>query len=255
MSRKPVLWVSAALTLTLTLGAFNLAKCRADEFDDKLKQFQKQRAGEAVALQAEVKDALTKAPALAHSSPAKAEKLLRPLLTRLLDDTQLPQEERLAFLRQLKGQLDGFQELVAEEPQKQVAHEQPQPAPATLGETKSGHASDWAAKPATSADSPSKTAKSAQPKGQGLGNVTLGPITPVVSADRRFVRVGISGTFFFPNVNNSYVPIQTAIPTILYNGPPTGVSIGAPVNIFRVWVRQPQANPISIQSGGILIFP
>ncbi|HYT95447.1 MAG TPA: hypothetical protein VEL76_42400, partial [Gemmataceae bacterium] len=100
-------------------------------------------------LQAEVKDALTKAPALAHSSPAKAEKLLRPLLTRLLDDTQLPQEERLAFLRQLKGQLDGFKELAAAKADEDTVASAPHSARTPTGST--------------------KTEKKPRPTGQGAG--------------------------------------------------------------------------------------
>jgi hypothetical protein len=250
MSRKPVLWVSLALTLILApLGG---SKCRGDEFDDKLKHFQKQRAGEALALKGEVVAALSKADALTHDSPAKAEKLLRPLLARLLDDSQLPREERLALVRQLKGQLDNLKELIAEENRKEVAHGEAEIEHALEGSAKSASSPAWYTRTASPPAWPTKTRR---PTGQGLGGVTLGPITPVVSADRRYVRLNVSGTFVFPNINNSYAPIQTAIPTILYSGAPNGVTIGQPVNIFQIWVRQPQVNPISIQSGGILIFP
>src|SRR2546423_4912285 len=88
MSRKPVLGIQ--LTLILMLGALAPAKCRGDEFDDKLKQFQKQREGEASALKLEVFAALDQAEALAHAAPARSEKLLRPPLQRLFDDAKLP---------------------------------------------------------------------------------------------------------------------------------------------------------------------
>jgi hypothetical protein len=253
MSRKPVLWVAVAFTLILV--PWGGPKCRGDEFDDKLKHFQKQRAGEALELKREVADALTRAHTLALTSPAKAEKALRASLARLLDDSQLPRQERMDLIRQVKDRLQGLEALAAAEYHKEVAHGESEHGNWDEGYAKPTSSPEWAAKLASSPSWPAKTSKAMRPSGQGLGNVSLGPITPVVSADRRFVRVAISGTFFFPNVNNSYVPIQTAIPTILYNGPPTGVSIGNPTNIFQVWVRQPQANPISIQSGGILIFP
>jgi hypothetical protein len=150
------LWGSLVLTLILTpLGG---SKCRGDEFDDKLKHFQKQRASEALALKGEVVAALSKAHALAHDSPAKAEKLLRPLLARLLDDSQLPREERLALVRQLKGRLEDLQELAAEKAPKE-ADSVAQAAHAPTGYAKPGISYAW----------PPTADKKARPTGQGAG--------------------------------------------------------------------------------------
>jgi hypothetical protein len=118
-------------------------------------------------------------------------------------------------------------------------------APSEWPTKKSARPRDWS-------DLPERATRG---KGQLLGGAIISPLTPVVSADRRFVRLNVSGTFFFPNINNSYAPIQAAIPDIFYTGAPFGVTFGQPRRIFQVWVLQPQVNPISIQSGGLLIFP
>ena len=73
MSRKPVLWGSVALTLLLAA-----ATGRADEFDAKLKQFQQQRTGEALALKAAVLEVMagaTVVPAAGLEAHARTRRL------------------------------------------------------------------------------------------------------------------------------------------------------------------------------------
>jgi hypothetical protein len=253
MSRKPFPWFAA--TVALALAPVGAAICRGDEFDNKLNQFQKQRAGEALALKRDVTEALSQADTLAAASPAKAQTLLRGSLSRLLDDSQLAQVERLALVRQVKNRLQRIEVQIAEAAAAAAAQAEALAASAADGHAMSALSPDWAIRPERERAMFDKPERPTRGNGQLLGGAIMAPLTPVVSADRRYVRLNVSGVFFFPNINNSYAPIQSAIPNVFYTGAPFGVTFGQPRNIFQVWVRQPQFTPISIQSGGLLIFP
>lgn len=252
MSRTPYPWF--AVTLAVVLAPVGAPQGRGDEFDDKLNQFQQQRAGEALGLKREVAEALGKAGALGAASPARAQALLRTSLRRLLDDAQLPQAERLTLVRQVKDRLQRVAAQLAEEAAAVAIAEAPSTSAAD-GHTRHAPPPEWPTKTVRERDGFEQPERPARGNGQLLGGASIAPLTPVVSANRRFVRLNVSGTFFFPNVNNSYAPIQSAIPNIFYTGAPFGVTFGQPRNVFQVWVRQPQLTPISIQSGGLLIFP
>jgi len=68
-----------------------------------------------------------------------------------------------------------------------------------------------------------------------------------VTPDRRFVRIGISGTFSMLTPTGPLVPVQIPVPTFLY-GPGLSVTAGRPEKIFQMFFPSPRGTVIQINS-------
>jgi type II secretory pathway component GspD/PulD (secretin) len=76
-------------------------------------------------------------------------------------------------------------------------------------------------------------------------NVTL-RVTPVISADRRFVRLNLQPTMTnLASATVPLIPVQIPVPTILF-GPGAASTTGPPENIFQMFFQQPTFDTISL---------
>jgi hypothetical protein len=206
---------------------------RADEFENRLlKQYKKQRVGEAQKLKREVAEALAQADAQ-HSASPKTVKALQSGLARLREDDQLPGVERAALIRQVQERLLALAPPPAEKAPPQATEKASQIARPTLRHSwrdedprpvsrPREYAKSYERPPASWPREQARSSWAPQGPTQDMGAgapLSLG-VTPVVSADRRFVRVNISGTFNFFQPG-PWTVIQIPVPTLLYgsNGP------------------------------------
>jgi hypothetical protein len=142
----------------------------ADDFEAALlRKFTKQNQDSVAQVKSEVEKKLAKAIVLGQAEPEKAYLLLRETQCLLDEADTLPRAERDVLMRKLD---DGFRDAKARLDSK-------------------------------------RQQTAATPTGEVAGPVLLGPITgtyrtqsqatvtPIVSADRRWVRISFSGSFFF----------------------------------------------------------
>jgi hypothetical protein len=226
MSRKPSLWVAGALALVA--ASLGVRASRADEFDDRLlEQHQKRSADEALELKRAVADALAKVDAEHDASPETV-KALRTSLARLREDSQLPRAERATLIRQVQERLRGLTAVAVQE-DRHAAESPPPAARSTRQQAERDEAPPLVSRPVGQAPSP----RMAQPTGPdlGVGSPLQLTVTPVVSADRRFVRLNISGTFNF-FTPGPWRPIQVAVPTLLYGS--RGPVATQPIKIVQI---------------------
>ncbi|MCI0461346.1 MAG: hypothetical protein L0Z62_30730 [Gemmataceae bacterium] len=226
MSRKQLLIVGALLLLLIPRGA---QTCRGDFEDKLLDRFRQEKEAAAQDLKREVADVLARASSTAPGNPEEVIGQLRKILTRLRDDYLLPRADRDALLRQVQERLRALEPVVPAKDEKEApARERPAPTP-------------------------KRKRQPAEEPGRGLQAFGAVPraanlqVTPVVSGDRRFVRVRVAGTFTVPNFNAPLVPIQIPVPTLLY-GPGGSVIAGQRVNIFQVFVQRPTVTTININT-------
>lgn len=94
----------------------------------------------------------------------------------------------------------------------------------------------------------------------GFGNLFFSPtqtplplgvtmtVTPVVSADRRFVRLNMSPTLTnLSSTNVPLIPVQIPIPTFVF-GPGVGGTAGPPEHIFQMFFQQPTVTTIAVDT-------
>jgi hypothetical protein len=197
-----------------------------------LQKFKKQNEAAVEKLKADVNANLIEAQS-ANRDVDKSLSLLTGNLIQLQDDTNLSKEERSKLLRAVQDRVDALRAFIAAEKKRQDALK-PKVQIVRKEDGKPG-GKTMVLGPG---DLPSEQANLKvgqifqQPVPVGG---QLGPITPVVSADRMSVRVGINGTFFAPRFN--YVPFQFAIPTTYY-GPGKGFTVGQPEKVFQVFLPQ-----------------
>ena len=67
-------------------------------------------------------------------------------------------------------------------------------------------------------------------------------VTPVASPDRRWVRIGVSGSFNFVQPG-PFVPVFTPVPTIL-QGPGRGLTVAPPFGLLRSQAAYAAAAPV-----------
>lgn len=191
------------------LAVILVPSARADFELQMLQKFAEQNQDAAARLRRDAADLLARA----QSSQSEPDKLIQPLrgmLTRLHDDSSLPQAERQAFIRQAELRLRELKEAT----KRQEAS-----------------ASEASAAPVAPV---APQAQFGQAFGQAAGTTAI-QLTPIVAPNRRFVRIGINGIFTVPNLNVPLVPIQAFVPTRLY-GPGRNITVGPPGKIFQMAV-------------------
>jgi type II/III secretion system protein len=241
--------ISAALFGLLLLTAPALGQ------NHLLKKFKQQNESAVEKLKIDVITNLAHAQSPSRNVDKSLEALSKNLIE-LQEDALLPKEERARLLQSVQGRLDELRSVVAAErkrqealkPKVQIARPDDNQPAGKMGFIGPG-------------DLPSQQGnlKVGQVFGQQPVPVggQLGPITPAVSADRMFVRVGINGTFFAPRFN--YVPFQFAIPSVYY-GPGKGFTIGQPEKVFQVFLPQVAAmtvlglnTTVNVPDGGAVV--
>jgi hypothetical protein len=198
--RSFVRWAAcAALSLVVPVWAH----ARDDFEKDLLQKFQKQNQKDAIQVKADVEKLLAEALAVSPLQPEKALMLLWQCRELLDMAGKLPRAEREALARQVD---DGFRDARARVESKQEAARAAEPKPSQGQVISPGVAFV-----------PNIV--------QVPVNLTLGPITPVVSADRRWVRIGISGRFTFLS---GVRPTPVQVPVQGFVQGPAGTSIPVP---------------------------
>jgi hypothetical protein len=225
MSRKHALSVSVLLLILAPPGT---QTCRGDFEDKLLDRFRQEKEAAVQDLRREVAEILARASSTAPADPAEVMGQLRKSLTRLRDDYLLPRADRDVLLRQVQERLQALEPVSAKQEKETPARERPAPAPKRE-------------RPPSEEPGRGLQAFGAVPQGANL------QVTPVVSADRRFVRVRVAGRFTVPNFNTLLVPIQIPVPTLLY-GPGGSVIAGQRVNIFQTFVQRPSLTTININT-------
>jgi hypothetical protein len=245
MSCKNLSWFACGTLFALVL--FPSDRCRADFEDQLLQKFKSQNNQAADKLKQEVQEALGRATSLHGQDPFKLLDLLRKKLVQLQEDAHLPRAEKAPLMQKLTERLDELRDVVAEIRRKEEAAK----PKVVVKKSEPGDSDDGPFVPAR----PGKFGVS--PFVPVPINQTLGPITPVVSSDRRFVRIGISGTFSMA-LPGPIIPIHVPVPTILL-GPGRGVTIGPPEGVFRSFRMQPtfeslQLNTtVNVPDGGTVV--
>jgi len=155
----------------------------------------------------EVDSALVRAATLQTSDPKTASALLRAALDAMDKEPAAPGEDRVTLRRRLHDALAPLESAVAQREGEEEKRKL-----------------DWARsemRKAQEKSAPGNTSVS-PPFFAPLPNIASLQVTPVVSADRRYVRIGVSGGFAIPRVNYTAVPVVT--PTVL-QGPGRGVTV------------------------------
>ncbi len=244
MSGKSLLGIAAALVLV----PFIQEKSRADFEAKLLRKFQQQNQAAADKLKQEVADTLARAESPA-TDPDQAQEQLHQCLLKLQEDSQLLREERTGLTRKVQDRLGEMK--TAAEKKRQAVAKQTDPAN-VLATAGAAGVVPAALPPSAKASPPVKP-----PANPALGRPAVAQagaafqVTPAVSADRRFVRIGVNGTFTFPNLRAPLVPIQIPVPTVLY-GPGKGKTVGPPERIFQVFLPQLAFTTIGLNTGGFV---
>lgn len=179
---------------------------------------QKQEA--AKALRQEVASVLADADGAAD--PERGYDLLRRALHALAEPSPLAGRERLDLVVRVEERMDKMRHRMT-----------------AMKESKSSSGSGQA----SSASSAAKKQGQFAPVFASSSNAQ---VTPVVSADRRFVRIGIRGTFGLVTPG-PLVPVQIPVPQFLY-GPGKGFTADPPEKIFQMFFPQPKGTLIRINS-------
>jgi hypothetical protein len=218
-------------------------EARADFESRLLGKFKNQNQAAADKLKQDVASVLARTQSLGESDPAQLLVSVQENLRRLRDDSALPKGERLSLAEKLADRLQMLKEVVAEK-QKKEARE-PEPAAAESEELASRDDDDVAAK------------EKRKRVGQAFASSSSFAVTPVASADRRYVRISVAGTFnFFRPVQ---FPLQFPVPTVLY-GPGNRFTVGRPEGILQVMRTRPAftsfglSSTVSVPDGGTAVL-
>lgn len=193
--------------ILLTILAVLWVTCfsEAGSEDRLLRKFNHQNESSVHKWQTEVERALANAAALKTSSPIAAKGLLRSTLEAMEKDTPAPGEDRLTLIRRLYDALQEMESLLAEK----RTHE---------AERKS----DWTSTVIWQSPERDGPTYVSPPIYAPLPIAASFQTTPVISADRRYVRIGVRGNFILPRIN--YTPVPVFTPTIL-QGPGNGITV------------------------------
>lgn len=247
----------------LTAGAAFLlcaSVCRADYEAELLGKFQKDNKSAVQKWQQEVEASLTQAAALRTSDPERARKLLQKTLDALEKDAVLPRTERPALTRRLHDEISRLGSLLSDRKEQQE-RDKLEAARLEL------HQAKWAPTLRDEGSLQARASFGAPGSATGPGvpdprvsppfftptftpfpvNVGFSP-TPVVSSDRRWVRLGINTSFTVPKPNFAPVPIFT--PTIL-QGPGKGVTVMPPISVKFGMVAAPAFTTGSINTTAV----
>jgi hypothetical protein len=173
----------STMGLTLVIVAFPLGWARADFESDLLQKFQHQNKQAMQQLKLDVAKHLAQAAALCPTEPEKALDLLRKSQQLLNEDEKLARADRADLLRQVDERVREAKERLKSKQAQAAAvssslYRNPQPPAGTL----------------------------VSPPLFFTPNLLLAPVqaaveaTPVVSPDRRYVRIGVRGAFAMPTM-------------------------------------------------------
>jgi hypothetical protein len=175
----------AAWAVLVLLGAA-WAPARADDFEKALlRKYQQQGQQGSLQVKADVEKNLARAADLSPTEPEKALALLRQTRELLDAANDLPREERNELACKLD---DGFRDAKARLESLQQLLKAPPPEP-TVGPV-------------------------IPPTIVGVPFRASATVTPIVSPDRRWVRISMSGSFTFLSGLRP-VPVQIPVPTLL----------------------------------------
>jgi hypothetical protein len=221
MSGRDAFVLGVTLFSTLT----TCASGQADVESVLLQKFHNQNQVSAARLKNEIAGRLAEASTLRTAKPDQALDLVRRNLLLLQNDSLLPREERAALTRECEARVLDLKELLAAQ-EREKAPAVPKPMkPGTLP-------SESSAKSQPSFEDPRRRI--------GVGQAFAGnaQVTPVVSGNRRFVRIGFAGGFITPSGNAPPIAIQGVVPSV-FPGPGPGVfTVGQPIGIFQVFLPQ-----------------
>lgn len=218
MSRTCISWLSVCLSLLLAGGALG-----SDFEAQLLKKFQNDNQAAAQRLKQEVEGLLAQADAYRTAEPERALALYQKCLP-LLGEPQWNSEDRKKLERKVS---DGVRQAKASVEQKRL-EEASQAASLKKDNAAAGLKSYYPLSPMQPVVSPPLFfAPVVTPFPSNIALQT----TPVVSADRRYVRIGVSGGFSFFRPG-PIVPVQIPVPTVL-QGPGNGVTVLPPIGVTQ----------------------
>jgi ferredoxin len=182
------------------------APLRADFESDLLEKFQNQNQQAVRRLKQELENQLAKAAALCPVEPEKTLDLLQQTQQILHEESKLSKDDRADFSQRIKERLHEARERIKSKVEAAKAA-----TPTVVSAYKTPQSLTQVSQPIFV---PVLTQVPVQSSLQ---------VTPVVSADRRFVRIGVSGSFAMPTLG-PLVPIQIPVPTIL-QGPGNAITV------------------------------
>jgi len=213
------------------------SQAQADFEADLLQKFQQQHQKSAFDARTEIQKLLQRAAAL-NAEPEKALEILRRGKEHLDAADKLPRAEKESLARRLDDMLREVKERVRA--QEAVAKEEAAKGSALIAEFE---AKLDAKKDKKLAVSPIFFTPQFTPV-PSQANVQ---VTPVVSPNRMWVRVGVSGTFTFPSANAPLVPVQIVTPTIL-QGPGRGFTVVPFYGVRQTFLPSPALTQLSINT-------
>jgi hypothetical protein len=203
------------ITFSAAIVVLAAGSCRADHEDRLLERFKDQNQSGAAKLKQEVMQNLARAESPGHQEPDKLLPCLQDNLKRLQEDAHLPGDERLALISQVKERLRDLRLILEEKRRQELARE------TLLLETLRGNR----------LAEPTELAKKQAKVGQwaAVPSAASAQVTPVASPGRRWVRLGITGSFFMP-LPGPLIPVQAAVPSIFF-GPGRGVTVRSAISV------------------------
>ncbi|MFO0967939.1 MAG: hypothetical protein U0793_20455 [Gemmataceae bacterium] len=204
----------------LVLGGAGLA--RADFEADLLAQYQKDDRATADKLRREIEGALAQAGSLRYD-PERAEKLLRAGLDLLNKDKALPAADRAGLAGRVEQKLTEIRGVIAARKSDEDKRKR-EWAATELAKTKTPYVggTKFLGGPTEQPEPRERSPIFFSPLVAPFPSSADVTVTPVVSPDRRWVRIGISAGFIFPRI--SYVPVPVVTPTVL-EGPGKNLTV------------------------------
>jgi type II secretory pathway component GspD/PulD (secretin) len=203
------------------------------DFESRLlEKFKNQNQAAADKLKQDVAGILARTQSLGQSDPAQLLIVVKENLRRLKDDYALPKSERLSLTEKLAGRLEMLKQLVAEKEKKEALEK----------EAREKEEMELARATAEAEESVSRrhdevvASEKRKRVDQAFASNSSFAVTPVASADRRYVRISVAGTFSF--ARPVQFPVQFAVPTVLY-GPGNRFTVGRPEGILTVMGTRP----------------
>src|SRR5262245_58821338 len=209
---------AALIALSATAAA---AQSSAAKKEAAQKQAEKKQAADQV--KKEVKGLIADAADAARTNPEKAYDILRRALD-AAQDPALSKSERLDLSVMVETRMDDVR--------KQME---------TLAKAKASSMSNQ------TGDASSASAAGKKGQFSPSSGFASGSFTPVVSGDRRSVRISVRGTFGMITPTGPMIPVQIPVPQILY-GPGKGFTAGPPEKIFQMFFPAPRATIFQINS-------
>lgn len=172
-------------------------------------------------LKLKVNELLSDAEVLVQKDPEKAYDLLHRALDQLEEPSPLSRDERLTLMAKVEKRL--------------------------------GDARKEMTRSSSSTNGKASTASKKKDKDGKVGQLFVGTnfadvgVTPVVSGDRRFVRIGLRGSMGFVAPTGPPIPTQIPVPTFLY-GPGINTTVTRPEKIFQIFFPAPKGTIIRFNS-------